>query len=97
MILVQGHDSHFIHYKQFVTLLKAISDQKYPKVKVYGTMGNYKGTNARLMKLIEEDILKVKAIKTFMKSLGAERAEFRAKRNIIFCCEKVRNGERSEA
>ena len=62
-----GHDNHFIHYRQFVTLLKTIADQKYPKTNVFGTMGKYKGNNARLMKLIEEDILKVKTIKTFLK------------------------------
>jgi len=88
-----GHDNHFINYKQFITLLKAIAEQRYPKVNVHGTMGTYKGPNARLMHMLEADVLKVKEIKRFLKDLGAERAEIRAKRNIVYCCEKVRQSE----
>ena len=57
-----------------------------PQILAYG---KYKGTNARLLKLLEEKIFIVKEIKKCTKELGEERADSRAKRHLNHCCAKI--------
>lgn len=81
----KGKETH-LHYPQFVSAMHSIADSKYAKVKKYG---RYKDSAARLLKLLQEDILCTKSAKTYIKDLGDEKAEKRASRWINKCCSVI--------
>ncbi len=81
----KGKDTH-LHYPQFLSALRAIANAKFSKVNKHG---RYKGENARLLKLVQENIICTKSAKGFIKELKEERVEKRALRNIEECCSKI--------
>ncbi|GMH77772.1 hypothetical protein TrST_g13860 [Triparma strigata] len=81
----KGHETH-LHYPQFIKALRSIASSVYPKTYVHG---KFKGNNAQLMKLLDQKILHTPSAKTYLKVLGDDKAEKRAKRWIVECTERV--------
>jgi len=87
----KGKDTH-LHYPQFLSAMHAVAEIKHADVQTYGS---YKDAAARLLKMIQEDIISPKSAREFVKDLKDEKAEHRATRRAEESCGFVQKNWRA--